>query len=62
MHEAFDGEEVSPFDIARRVFPDELTDHQLRFAVAETLAHLEHLADEGRIKRLDGEVITYRTR
>lgn len=62
MHGAFDGEEVSPFDIARRVFSSELTDHQLRFALAETLAHLEYLEGEERAERTDGEVVTFRAR
>lgn len=60
MHAAFDGELATPFEVARRVFPDDLTDHQLRFALAETLAHLEHLAGEGRAERLDGDTVRYR--
>src|SRR5215218_5580462 len=45
MHEALMGEPVTAFEVVRRIFPDDLSDHQLRFALAETLAHLEHLAD-----------------
>jgi len=60
IHAAFDGEPATPFEISRRVFAEDLTDHQLRFALAETLAHLEHLADEGRAERLEGEVVSYR--
>ncbi len=60
MHESFDGEPATPLTIARRVFPGDLTDHQLRFAVAETLAHLEHLVEEERAERLDSEVVHYR--
>ncbi len=59
MHESFDGEPATPLTIARRVFPEDLTDHQLRFAVAETLAHLEHLVVEKRAERVDGEVVYY---
>ena len=59
MHEAFLGEPATAFEIARRVFPDELSDHQLRFALAETLAHLEHLVDDGYAERLDGDVVRY---
>lgn len=62
MHATFDGKPATPFDIARRVFLRELTDHQMRFALAETLAHLEHLADEGRAERMEGEVVSYRAR
>jgi glyoxylase-like metal-dependent hydrolase (beta-lactamase superfamily II) len=60
MHSAFDGRPATPFEIARRVFPEDLSDHQLRFALAETLAHLEYLAGEGRAERLNGDVVTYR--
>jgi glyoxylase-like metal-dependent hydrolase (beta-lactamase superfamily II) len=60
MREALLGDPATAFEVARRVFPDDLSDHQLRFALAETLAHLEHLADEGRAERLDGAVVRYR--
>jgi glyoxylase-like metal-dependent hydrolase (beta-lactamase superfamily II) len=51
---------ATAFEVARRVFPDELSDHQLRFALAETVAHLEHLVGDGRAERLDGDVVRYR--
>ena len=60
MHALFDGKPATPYEVARRHFPEELTDHQLRFALAETLAHLEHLVGEGRAERLDGGVVRYR--
>ena len=60
MHQALQGEPATAFEVARRVFPDELSDHQLRFALAETLAHLEHLMDHGRAVRLGGDVVRYR--
>lgn len=61
MHAAFDGEPATPFQVARRVFPEDLSDHQLRFALAETIAHLEHLVDAGRAERLpEGDVVSYR--
>ena len=59
MHGACEGEPATAFEIARRVFPDGLSDHQLRFALAETLAHLEHLVDGGYAERLDGDVVRY---
>lgn len=59
MHDSFDGEPATPLTIARRVFPEDLTDHQLRFAVAETLAHLEHLVNEKRAERIDGRAVYY---
>ena len=60
MHGSFAGEPATPVAIARRVFRQDLTDHQLRFAVAETAAHLEHLVWEGRAERLDGDIVNYR--
>lgn len=51
---------MTPHEVACRVFSEELSDHQLRFALAETLAHLEHLVDEGRAERLDGDVVVVR--
>ncbi|MGH3085913.1 MAG: MBL fold metallo-hydrolase [Rubrobacteraceae bacterium] len=60
MRAAFDGEPATPYEIARRVFPEDLSPHQLRFALAETLAHLELLADAGRVERIEGEVANYR--
>jgi glyoxylase-like metal-dependent hydrolase (beta-lactamase superfamily II) len=60
MHAAFGGRPATPYEIARRVFPaDQLSPHQLRFALAETLAHLEHLVDEGRAELLEEEPATY---
>ena len=60
MLAAFDGRPATPFEVARRVFAEDLTDHQLRFALAETLAHLEHLEGAGRAERLEGDVVSYR--
>ncbi len=45
-------EGATTLEIARRVFPlDQYGVHEVRFAVAETLAHLEHLVDAGRASR-----------
>jgi hypothetical protein len=60
MHEALEGEPATAFEVAHRVFPDELSDHQLRFALAETLAHFENLVDDGRAERLGADVVRYR--
>jgi glyoxylase-like metal-dependent hydrolase (beta-lactamase superfamily II) len=60
MHALFDSKPATPYEVARRHFPGDLTDHQLRFALAETLAHLEHLVGEGRAERLDDAVVSYR--
>lgn len=61
-YEAFNGRPETPYAIARRVFRDGLTDHELRFALAETLAHLEHLVLQGRAERIEGEPVTYRAK
>lgn len=39
---------------------DQLSTHQLRFALAETLAHLEHLVRAGRLERVAGQPTIYR--
>src|SRR5215218_3557311 len=56
---ALDGRPATPFEVARRVFPEDLTDHQLRFALAETLAHLEHLEGEGYVEQVADGVVSY---
>jgi len=46
---------ATTLEIARQVFPiDDFSIHEVRFAVAETLAHLQHLIENGRIEREDG--------
>jgi len=42
----------TPYEISRLVFRGTLTDHQRCFALAETLAHLDHLVLEGRAQQL----------
>jgi hypothetical protein len=59
MLAALDGRPATPFEVARRVFPEDLTDHQLRFALAETLAHLEHLEGEGYVEQVADGVVSY---
>jgi glyoxylase-like metal-dependent hydrolase (beta-lactamase superfamily II) len=59
MLAALDGKPATPFEVARRVFPEDLTDHQLRFALAETLAHLEHLEWDGYVEQVSGDVVSY---
>jgi glyoxylase-like metal-dependent hydrolase (beta-lactamase superfamily II) len=57
---AHHGESLSVIEVARRVFPEDLTDHQLRFALAETLAHLEHLEGDGYVEQVANGVVSYR--
>lgn len=58
-HAAFGEGTATAFEVASRVFPEDLSDHQLRFALAETLAHIEYLVGEGKADRLDGDVVSY---
>ena len=46
------GDGATAFSICTAVFPTTvLSPHQLRFAMAETLAHLEYLVGVGRLER-----------
>lgn len=41
---------VTAWEVCQRIFnPDQLTIHQVRFAMAETLAHLVYLVEQGRM-------------
>ena len=43
---------ANPYDVSQRVFAfDKLSIHEKRFAVSETLAHLEYLAQQKRIQK-----------
>ena len=52
---ALDDEPRSGYEISRTLFPDALAPPLRRFALAETLAHLEHLAHAGRLRRVEQE-------
>jgi len=53
-------EPQSGYEVSRAVFGDELGPAQRRFAVAETLSHLERLIREGRAARVgDTRAVTY---
>ena len=55
------GKNASAYDVSERVFPlDKLSPHEVRFAVAETLAHLEYLVENGELEREGEQVWTYR--
>ena len=49
----------SAYEVSRRLFRGALTVHQRAFALAETLAHLDHLVLEGRATVREGAPITY---
>ena len=56
------GGSATALDVSRRVFDfDSFSEHEVRFAVAETLAHLEHLVANGRIRYSDNGLRTYIT-
>ena len=55
------GTHATAYTVAERVFPfARYTPHEQRFAVAETIAHLELLVARGSLERVEGEPITYR--
>jgi glyoxylase-like metal-dependent hydrolase (beta-lactamase superfamily II) len=55
------GHGTTAFEVCRAIFPTEqLTAHQIRFAMAEALAHLEYLVGAGRLERTEGDRPLYR--
>lgn len=55
------GAGASAFEVCTAVFPTSmLSAHQLRFAIAETLAHLEYLVALGQIERIERPRLIYR--
>ena len=60
MHAALEDGPKTSFAVSRVAFRGALTLYQRCFALAETLAHLDQLALEGRAEREEGEVVTYR--
>jgi glyoxylase-like metal-dependent hydrolase (beta-lactamase superfamily II) len=51
----------TPYEVSRIVFRGTLTEHQRCFALAETLAHLDHLVPEGRAEQVENEPVSFRT-
>jgi glyoxylase-like metal-dependent hydrolase (beta-lactamase superfamily II) len=49
----------TPYEVSRIVFRGTLSVYQRCFALAETLAHLDHLALDGRARAREGEMVTY---
>jgi glyoxylase-like metal-dependent hydrolase (beta-lactamase superfamily II) len=55
------GSGATAFEVCTSIFPTEqLTPHQIRFAMAETLAHLEYLVGVGQLERTAGDRPIYR--
>jgi glyoxylase-like metal-dependent hydrolase (beta-lactamase superfamily II) len=50
----------TPYEVSRAVFRGAVTVRQRCFALAETLAHLDHLALEGRAELVEGARVAYR--
>lgn len=52
MLAAINGVGSAPYDICAQIFEvDKLTEHEMRFALAETLSHLEYLVGQGQLRR-----------
>lgn len=47
------------YEVAASIFKKELSPHQWRFAMAETLAHLEYLISQGKLKKSEGTTTVY---
>jgi glyoxylase-like metal-dependent hydrolase (beta-lactamase superfamily II) len=50
----------TPYEVSRVVFRGAVTVRQRCFALAETLAHLDHLTLEGRAELVEGTTVAYR--
>lgn len=56
-------EGATAYMVCASIFPTEqLSPHQIRFAMAETLAHLEYLVSIGRLERVERESIVYQSK
>lgn len=60
MHGVLANGPKTTFEVSSRVFRDTLTLYEQCFALAETLAHLDHLALEDRAIRMQNGVVSYR--
>lgn len=60
MLAVINGAGVTAYQVCNQVFGTELSLHDIRFAVAETLSHLEYLVNQDRLRREGDEVWLYR--
>lgn len=60
MHAEIQGRPKTPFEVSGAVFRETLTLYERCFALAETLAHLEYLALEGRARRVEEGGLAFR--
>jgi len=61
MYRELESGPKTPFEVSGAVFRETLTFYERCFALAETLAHLDHLVLEGRAERLEKESVIFRT-
>lgn len=59
MRATLDGGPKTPYEVSRIVFRGTLSVYQRCFALAETLAHLDHLVYEDRARAREGEAVVY---
>ena len=59
MHATLGAGPKTPYEVSRIVFSGTLSVYQRCFALAETLAHLDHLALEGRARAIGDEAVYY---
>ncbi len=60
MRQEIDGVPKTPFEVSRKVFRYGLSLYERCFALAETLAHLEHLVLQGRAERIGDGISSFR--
>jgi glyoxylase-like metal-dependent hydrolase (beta-lactamase superfamily II) len=60
MRREIAGAPKTPFEVSRKVFRYGLSLYERCFALAETLAHLEHLELEGRAEKVEDGPVTFR--
>ena len=61
MHDALLDGWRTPFEVSKQVFRDDLSLYERCFALSETLAHLEHLSNQGRVERVEDGVARFRS-
>ena len=59
MRRAVSDRPKTAYEVSRIVFRDTLTEHQRCFALAETVAHLDHLVLEGWAQRVEEETVVF---
>jgi glyoxylase-like metal-dependent hydrolase (beta-lactamase superfamily II) len=60
MHMEIQDGPRTPFEVSGAVFRETLTLYERCFALAESLAHLDHLVLQGRAERIEGDAVRFR--